>query len=112
MLNIAREFWVKFNQDIEPELIGNKIEADALGELYIIPQREPEKVENTELEPEAVALLEKSLQELKDIEKEIKKPAESIKIKIKKEMLSRGLKAMNVGGMVAKLDSRGYLKLA
>lgn len=112
MLDIAQEFWTKFNQDIEPEMVGNKVEADALGELYVIPQKEPEKVENTELEPEAVALLEKSLQELKDIEKEIKKPTESIKIKIKKEMLSKGLKIMNVGGLTAKLDSRGYLKLA
>lgn len=112
MLEIAGNFWEKFMANIEPELVGNKIEADALGELYIIPQKEPEQVENTSLEPEAVALLKKSLQELKDIEKEIKKPAESIKIKIKKEMLSKGLKIMNVGGMVAKLDSRGYLKLA
>ena len=112
MLEIARDFWKKFKANIEPELVGNKVEADALGELYIIPQKEPEKVENTELEPEAVALLEKSLQELKDIEKEIKKPAESLKIKIKKEMLSKGLKIMNVGGLTAKLDSRGYLKLA
>lgn len=112
MLEIAGNFWKKFMANIEPELVGNKIEADALGELYIIPSKEPEKVEDTSLEPEAVALLKKSLQELKDIEKEIKKPAESIKIKIKKEMLSKGLKIMNVGGLTAKLDSRGYLKLA
>lgn len=112
MLGIAAEFWKNFQEDKEPELVGNKVEADALGELYIIPTREPEKIENTELEPEAIELLQKSLQELKDIEKEIKKPAESLKIKIKKEMLSKGLKIMNVGGLTAKLDSRGYLKLA
>lgn len=112
MLGIAAEFWKDFQEDREPEMVGNKIEADALGELYIIPQKEPEKIENTELEPESIELLKKSLQELKDMEKEIKKPAESLKIKIKKEMLSKGLKIMNVGGMVAKLDSRGYLKLA
>lgn len=112
MLEIAGNFWKNFMANIEPELVGNKIEAEALGELYIVPVKEPEKVELTELDPEAVKILVKSLEELKEIEKEIKKPAESIKIKIKKEMLSKGLKIMAVGNLTAKLDSRGYLKLA
>lgn len=112
MLEIAANFWDKFMANIEPEMVGNKIEADALGELYIIPQKEPEKIEDTSLESEAVEALNKAIADIKAMEKDIKKPAESLKIKIKKEMLSRGLKIMNVGGLVAKLDSRGALKFA
>lgn len=112
IIGLASEFWKDFEAGKEPEMIGNKVEADALGILYEIPKKEAEKIVDTELEEEAVKMLSAAMKELKAAEAENKKVVESFKIKIKKEMLSKGLKAMNVGGMLAKLDARGALKIA
>lgn len=112
MLEIARNFWEKFNKNIEPELIGNKIEAEALGILYEIPKKDIKKIENTELENEAIEILKNALDDFKESEKKNKNIIESTKIKIKKEMLEKGISTMNVGSLIAKLNARGALSIA
>lgn len=112
IFNLAENFWNEhYLKDKEPELIGNKIEAEALGIIYEIPATEKKTLINTSLGKEEIKTLQDSLKEFKEIEKTSKKKIDSFKIRIKKEMLSKGINEMLVGNLKAKLNKRGALTI-
>ena len=111
MFKLASSFWKDFKAGIEPKMVGNKIEADALGLVYEIPKETKIEVES-EIDIEAVESFNKAIAELKEIEDNRKPLIDSFKIKIKKEMFEKGVQVMTVGNLTAKLDKRGYLKIA
>lgn len=111
MLELASSFWENFKNNIEPELVGNKVEADYLGIAYQIPY-EAKKVIKTEIDNNLINEFTEALGELKEIENKNNDTIGSLKVKIKKEMLEKGSMIMELGnGLIAKLDKRGYLTI-
>lgn len=111
MFGLAKEFWDNFQNNIDPELVGNKVEAEALGIAYEIPKATTEKIKSDLALNLADELL-NSITELKQVEEKAKPKAESIKIMIKKEMLEKGVSLMELGnGLIAKLNKRGALTI-
>ena len=111
MLELASSFWENFKNNIEPELVRNKIEAEYLEIAYQIPY-EAKKVIKTEIDNNLINLFTDALGELKEIENKNSDTIESYKIKIKKEMLEKDTMIMELGnGLIAKLNKRGALTI-
>lgn len=111
MFELASNFWENFKNNIEPELIGNKIEASFLGINYQIPV-ESKVVGKTEMKDDLIKEFTNTLQFIKEVEEQKKPGVESFKIKLKKEMLDKKVMMMDLGnGLIAKLNKRGAMTI-
>lgn len=111
MFDLAKNFWKDFQEEREPELVGNKVEAEYLGIAYQIPI-ENKTVIKTEIDNNLINEFTEALGELKEIENKNNDTIGAFKVKIKKEMLEKGSSIMELGnGLIAKLDKRGYLTI-
>lgn len=108
MMGLAEKFWNEnYLAGVEPGLIGSKVEADALGKVYQFSTVEVKEVPETEITAEEQEKFQAATAALKKLESTEK----AFKIKLKKEMLEKGLNKINFAGGSAKFDKRGALRV-